>query len=139
MSRFVFDDGGRAAAGHKGKARDCVVRAISIALGLSYDRVRADLNDRAALLSDVTKRGVDRSVYQAYLEEHGWTWTATMGIGTGCRVHLDPDELPSGRVIARTSRHLVAVVDGQVRDNHDSTRGGRRCVYGYFAPGEATL
>jgi len=27
----------------------------------------------------------------------GWTFTATMGIGTGCTVHLANGELPMGR------------------------------------------
>ena len=31
-----IDDGGRAAAGFKGKAGDCVVRSISIATGIKY-------------------------------------------------------------------------------------------------------
>jgi hypothetical protein len=30
------------------------------------------------------------------------------------------------------SRHMVAVIDGVVYDNHDSTRGGSRAVYGYW-------
>jgi hypothetical protein len=129
----VYDDGGRKDAGHRGRARDCVVRSIAIALELPYERVRGDLNERAARLSDVCKVGVDRDVYEAYLAEHSWAFKATMGIGTGCRVHLRADELPSGRIIARTSRHLVAVIDGVVRDTHDPTRGGKRCVYGYYS------
>lgn len=30
---FVYDDGGRSAAGFKGKTGDCVTRAIAIATG----------------------------------------------------------------------------------------------------------
>jgi len=35
MIKFVKHDGGRAAAGFKGKSGDCVTRAIAIATGLS--------------------------------------------------------------------------------------------------------
>lgn len=40
---FVVDDGGRAAAGYKGKAGDCVARAIAIAADLPYADVYAVL------------------------------------------------------------------------------------------------
>ena len=38
-----IDDGGRTAAGYKGKAGDCVVRAIAIVSGLPYQKVYGDL------------------------------------------------------------------------------------------------
>ena len=66
------------------------------------------------------------------MESLGWQWTPTMRIGSGCKVHLRADELPAGRLVVSVSRHVVAVVDGVVHDTHDSTRGGSRCVYGYF-------
>jgi hypothetical protein len=36
---WVYNDGGREAAGYKGAAGDCVVRAIAIATGKSYQEV----------------------------------------------------------------------------------------------------
>jgi hypothetical protein len=56
-----------------------------------------------------------------------------MTIGSGCRVHLRADELPGGPIVARTSRHFVAVIDGVIHDTHDPSRGGDRCVYGIWA------
>jgi hypothetical protein len=41
---FVYDDGGRAAAGFKGSTGDCVVRAIAIASGKPYREVYDALN-----------------------------------------------------------------------------------------------
>ncbi len=76
--------------------------------------------------------GVNRRVYDRYLTEIGWTWTPTMLIGQGCTVHLHPDELPSGRLIVRVSKHICAVIDGVTHDTHDPSRGGTRCVYGYW-------
>lgn len=137
---YVFDDGGREAAGYKGKARDCAVRACAIALELPYQQVYDDLNVfcKAEKLSkrrrgkSDSRTGVHRITLQAYLESKGWKWVPTMKVGQGCTTHLCAEELPGGRVIARLSKHYVAVIDGLVRDNHDSSREGTRCVYGYF-------
>ena len=44
---FVFHDGGRAAAGYKGKTGDCVARSIAIATGKPYQEVYEALNQLA--------------------------------------------------------------------------------------------
>jgi hypothetical protein len=56
-----------------------------------------------------------------------------MAIGQGCKVHLRATELPAGRLIVQVSKHLVAVIDGVIRDTSDPSRGGKRCVYGYYS------
>ena len=38
-----IDDGGRAAAGFKGKVGDCVVRSIAIVTNISYQKIYDDL------------------------------------------------------------------------------------------------
>jgi len=62
----------------------------------------------------------------------GWEWTPTMQIGSGCTVHVRKDELPSGRLILRLSKHYAAFIDGVLHDTHDGRRDGTRCVYGYW-------
>ena len=141
---WAYDDGGRAAAGFRGQAGDCVTRAIAIATGLPYRQVYDGLGVIARLwacpagchssVAGSARTGLDPAVCRLYLGELGWAWTPTMGIGTGCRVHLRAGEVPAGRVITRLSGHLSAVVDGVVRDTGDPGRGGTRCVYGYFCP-----
>ena len=42
--KFVFDDGGRAAADYKGTTGDCVTRAVAIATGLPYQEVYDAVN-----------------------------------------------------------------------------------------------
>ena len=138
---FQYNDGGRAAAGYKGKTGDCVVRAISIALQLPYQQVYDTFNTlgQSERLSKKRKRrsasdtGVFRPTYDRWLKSQGWEFTPTMGIGTGCRVHLRADELPKGRLIVRVSRHIIAVVDGVACDTADHSRAGTRCVYGYYS------
>lgn len=136
--RWVYDDGGRAAAGHHGPAGDCGVRAIAIATQLSYQHVYDGFNDflRRGHYAGSARYGSLRPIYQRYLADLGWTWRPTMAIGSGCTVHLTPGELPPGRIVTRLSKHLCAVVDGVVYDDHDPTRGGNRCVYGIFLPPE---
>ena len=41
--KFVNNDGGRAAAGYRGQAGDCVVRSIAIVTGLPYQKIYNDL------------------------------------------------------------------------------------------------
>lgn len=146
---WIYSDGGRAEAGFKDTTGDCVTRAIAIACELPYREVYDALHiatkeDRAymaklelrygsnAMRHASPREGVNKKIYRSFLEEIGWTWVPTMGIGTGCKVHLLRDELPSGRLICRVSKHLVAVIDGVVMDTYDCSRNGTRCVYGIF-------
>lgn len=132
---FVVHDGGRADAGFRGDAGDCVTRAIAIATMSDYAWVYAELSAGMERLGKPrsARNGIDKKVYRPFIEvEHGWTWTPTMKIGSGCTVHLRADELPEGRLIVRLSGHLCAMVDGTVYDTHDPRRDGTRCVYGYW-------
>lgn len=138
---WEFNDGGRAAAGFIGKnAGDCVTRSIAIATGKPYQEVYDALNVAAqGERRGKRKRGISNArtgVYSTtarkYLASLGWKFTPTMGIGTGCKVHLKADELPQGRLIVSVSKHYTAVVDGVIQDTHDPSRAGTRCVYGYF-------
>lgn len=143
---FQFNDGGRAAAGYKGKTGDCVVRAIAIATGHPYQQIY-DIVNHAATFERTGKRkrgvsdartGVYRTSIKRVMKSLGWTWTPTMQIGSGCVVHLRADELPPGRLVVSVSKHLTAVVDGVIHDTHDCSRRGTRCVYGYWQPGSAS-
>lgn len=138
--RFEFDDGGRAAAGYKGKAGDCVVRAIAIATQRPYQEIY-ELVNRAATHERTGKRkrgrsnartGVYKSSIKRVMNALGWAWTPTMEIGSGCTVHLRAEELPPGRLVVSVSKHLTAVIDGVIHDTHDCSRRGTRCVYGYW-------
>lgn len=138
--KFQFDDGGRIKAGFKGKTGDCAVRAIAIGTGLPYREVYDAVNKLARdervtarkLKRSNSRTGVYAKTVNRYLESLGWEWVPTMRIGTGCKVHVKSEELPSGRLILRLSRHFAAVIDGVLHDTYDSSREGNRCVYGYW-------
>jgi hypothetical protein len=144
--RVIFDDGGRMAAGFKGDTGDCVARAIAIIAELPYEKVYEDLayinartpkskRRRASTIGKLTaSKGiyVKAKIFRDYITRLGFVWTPTMFIGSGCKVHLRKGELPMGRLIVAVSRHYTAMIDGVVHDTHDPSRGGTRCVYGYW-------
>lgn len=149
MEKFNYNDGGRKDAGYKGVTGDCVCRSIAIVTGKPYKEVYDALNVLSETKKFGMKRvktkygtsyvkvsssrtGVMRKVYEEYLINLGYEWIPTMKIGSGCQVHLTPDELPKGRLIVRVSKHLTAVIDGVINDTWDCSRDGNRCVYGYF-------
>ena len=160
MTEWVYDDGGRAAAGLKGRAGDCVARAIAIASGVSYStiyRLLAEGHERQRIVRRKRVRGVlvERRFSKRALREQGqrtadhgidvrrkwfkdlmtrigFRWVPTMRVGQGCTVHLRREQLPYGRLVVSVSKHYVAMIDGVVHDTHDPSRDGNRCVYGYW-------
>lgn len=141
--KFVYDDGGRSKYFQATSVGDCVCRAIAIATESDYMEIYKLLNE-AAKHEKKSKRkrgkssarnGVHIDVIHEVLADLGWTWHACMTIGSGCTTHLREDELPSGRLIARTSKHLTAVIDGVIHDTYNPSRNGTRCVYGYWQRG----
>ncbi|MGI9294594.1 MAG: hypothetical protein ACR2PS_11485 [Pseudomonadales bacterium] len=137
---FVENDGGRAKAGYKGDAGDCVCRSIAIATETPYQEVYDALNKMGKLErtgnrkrgKSSSRNGVYKNTIRKYMESIGWVWVPTMHIGQGCNVHLREDELPKGRLVVSVSKHTTAVIDGVILDTHDPARGGQRCVYGYY-------
>jgi hypothetical protein len=137
---WINNDGGRADAGYKGLTGDCGCRAISIGCGVSYQYAYDLINEYAKRERPGKKRrrssareGVHRATFKKIIEGvFGWDWFPTMGIGTGCTVHMRSDELPSGTLIVSLSRHYSTVIDGVVHDTYNPSRSGTRCVYGYW-------
>lgn len=147
---YEFDDGGRAAAGFKGAARDCVARSVAIVSGRSYAEVYAALADgmgsQRKSKGRSARNGVNtgRKWFKVYMKSIGFKWVPTMHFGEGCKVHLLKGELPMGKLIVSLSKHYTAVVDGVIRDIYNPTRAtaiteedgqqrlAHRCVYGYW-------
>ena len=146
---FKHNDGGRVSAGFKGSAGDCVKRAIAIVTRKPYKEIYSELAEekkcfvgnkkskaakRAARgkgLSGTTPRnGVAKEIYHIYLvEKIGMGWVPTMLLSQGCKVHLVSNELPSGKIIARVSKHVKAVLDRVINDLVDCSL---KCVYGFY-------
>jgi len=132
---WIFNDGGRTTAGYKGITGDCVVRAIAIATEKPYQEVYELVNNfskKEKVKKSNSRTGVHKATIKKIMEHLGAEWKPTMTIGSGCKVHLRKSELPDGKIIVSLSRHLSAVIDGVLQDTYDTSRGGTRCVYGYW-------
>lgn len=165
--QFVFDDGGRKDSGRKGSAGDCVCRSIAIAAGRPYSELYASLaahsGKERGSRGKSARNGIhtSRKWFKDFMASMRFKWTPTMLIGSGCKVHLSPGELPTGRLVVALSGHYTAVIDGVIHDTHDPQREittfrvfpgwetaelkpterrnvngifstSRRCVYGYW-------
>lgn len=130
---FIRDDGGRAAAGFKGTAGDCVARAVAIASGQDYAGVYKALAAGMGAQRKTTRTGkqpksarsgiyTKRKWFKDYMAALGFRWVPTMAIGTGCTVHLTADELPMGRIVVAVSGHYTAMIDGIIHDTYDPRR-----------------
>jgi len=147
---YVFDDGGRADAGFRGRSDDCVARAVAIATGLPYSEVYAAIakgvGAERGSKGATARRGVhtSRKWFRDFMRDLGFTWVPTMRVGQGCTTHLSHGELPMGRLVVSVSKHTAAVIDGVIHDTFDpsretkvleadgSVRIAHRCVYGYW-------
>ena len=141
--KLIINDGGRRLYGHA-PGKDCVTRAIAIITQRPYAEIFAELANINAKMPKTSGRATaglhtagegiytTSVLFKRYMVEQGFEWTPTMGIGTGCRVHLRKEELPMGRLVVSVSRHYTAVIDGVIHDAGDPRRGGYRCVYGIW-------
>lgn len=137
---FKYNDGGRTLSKYKGTASDCVVRSISIITEKPYQEVYDEINELSKYEKQSKLRkgkssarsGVYKVTFHKYILSLGYTWIPTMFIGQGCKVHLKKEELPSGKLLVRLSKHLTAVIDGVINDTYDCSREETRCVYGYY-------
>ena len=146
--KFQYNDGGRKAAGFTQKAKgDCVCRAIATATqrpyleiyGLIQHFAKTERKGKRKRRVSNPETGVYHATERKIMAALGWEWVPTMGIGTGCRVHLRDGELPSGRLVVNVSKHFTAVIDGVIHDTFDPSRHGNRCVYGYYKASEKAL
>jgi len=129
--KWVYDDGGRAAAGFKGEAGGtCVTRAIAIATGKPYREVYYELNAfcKRARPAGNAKSPVWRTIHR-YMKSIGWRYTSTRVIVAGCKLskcgerippRLHSDGLPADEILVVVVRsHCVAVIDGVIYDTFD--------------------
>ncbi|GAC1494269.1 MAG: hypothetical protein NVS1B13_24690 [Flavisolibacter sp.] len=173
--KFNYNDGGRSAAGFKGNAGDCVTRAIAIVTGMPYKDIyeilsKGNAEQRKSKYDKKSKAGVrtasrginvNRKWFRDLMKSFGLKWQPTMFVGQGCKVHLNANELPKGKLIVSVSKHWVAVIDGVIQDTYNPSERGstiypplypkdqlpkgavlmdngyysyspERCVYGYY-------
>ena len=108
---------------HGIKVGDCVIRAISIVLGQSWEQTYADLALQGYVMADMPS---SNNVWAAYLRSKGFTCKA---IAEPMTISDFADENKEGYFLAATGTHVVAVIDGNYYDAWDS---GDEIVSFYF-------
>ena len=97
---------------------DCVIRAICLALGLSWDKVYMDLTLKGLQLS---MWGDTNAVWEAYLKENGYKRKAIENTCPDCYSIKDfANDHKDGTYIVATGSHVVGIHDGNYYDSWDS-------------------
>lgn len=97
---------------------DCVVRAISVATGMTWDRVHDDLCDLSGCFC--TMPSVNW-LWGKYLTMLGFERFSLPSTCPDCiKVRQFCEEYPNGTYVTGTGTHAVAIVDGNYLDTWDS-------------------
>lgn len=96
---------------------DCVVRAISIATGRSWDRTYDDITEYGYKLKDMPS---SNAVWGKYLEDSGFARGMVYGSCPYCTVRDYASKHRHGVYILGTGTHVVAVKNGDYYDTWDS-------------------
>lgn len=97
---------------------DCVIRALSIAQGQTWDKTYIELSGVGFLLGDW---GSSNAVWSAYLREKGYNRYIIPNTCPDCYTVRDfCKDNPKGTYILATGSHVVAVIDGDYYDSWDS-------------------
>ena len=135
---FVYNDGGRSNYFKATGVGDCAVRAIAIAAELDYKKVYDDLKELNFGRS--CRNGTPKTVDSKYLKRLGWVKLKNIcGIGVGIRYHLNDYDLKPffkkyPRMVLQVSKHLTAIVNGELNDTYDCSRDGERAIYAIWVP-----
>lgn len=116
------------------KAGDCVIRAISSALGKTWDEVYQDL---AAIGFKIKAMPNEKTTYERYLKQQGWEKHKQPRKVSGFKYVVgELQELTTAsRVLISVSKHLTCVIDGSIVDSWN-TNSKTICNYWTFGGGE---
>lgn len=103
----------------KGKrVGDCVVRAISKVLGISWEQAYTELALQGFAMSDIMTAN---NVWGAYLYDKGFIQKVIPNTCPDCYTVRDfCEEYPEGTYVLSTGSHAVASIDGTFFDSWDS-------------------
>ena len=127
MIDYHYDDGGREAAGYRGRTGDCVVRAIAICTGEDYRAVyltMAEHMKRNGYATRERNRKAPRRkgqiaalrVQDRVLEVYGFR---KVRLPAGARPTFTEAHRRYGDCVVGTTKHVAAIVDGVLRDTFD--------------------
>lgn len=131
---YIYDDGGRFDYFKGKQVGDCVCRAITIASGRDYKEIY-DIIHKAMGESPRNGVYVHTTKFKRLMKALGFVWVSCCKVGSTESTHFYKGELPMGRLVCSVRKHMVAVIDGVVRDTWDSRYNSfsePRRIYGYW-------
>lgn len=97
---------------------DCAVRAVAIALGITWDKAYEKLTEYGFKLKNLPNAD---SVWGAVLKDEGFERNVIPNICPNCYTVRDfCRNHPKGTYVLATGTHVVAVIDGNYYDTWDS-------------------
>lgn len=109
------------------RTEDCVVRALSMVLGIPWDTMYWCLSARGFVDKAVL---TDDDLWGRYLTDHGFTMQALPRTCPHCyTVKQFSMEHPYGAYVIKTPGHVLACVDGDYYDTTDT--GDEAAIYCY--------
>lgn len=100
------------------KIGDCVIRAISIATGMTWDETYNVLTDYGMLFKNLPNAN---EVWGAYLKDRGFTRHVIPDTCPDCYTIRDfCKDHPHGTYVVCTGSHTVACIDGNAYDTWNS-------------------
>ena len=121
---YQYADGGRKKAGFKGRAQDCVVRALCNALG--FESIYRDIYEELAILnkksgsSKSARNGLQRRVYKPYYRKFANEVISFKGHIVFAHEVWDQYGPEGGSIIVARWRHVAAMRDGVLLDTGPS-------------------
>jgi hypothetical protein len=113
---------------YKIRVGDCVIRAISKALNMSWEDVYIELTIQGYIMGDLLS---SNAVWNAYLKSKGFSRDIISNDCSECYTVEDfCNEHPQGTYIIGTGTHAVCVEDGCVFDTWNSS--GEVPIYFYY-------
>lgn len=133
--KVFFSDGGRKAAGYKGRVNDCVIRAIAIATESDYKFIYKSIHDlqknfpyslehHPDLFTKIKERsprfGVRQAVWRPFAESMGFKCYPILKTKSDPPITINTNngQIPTNKnVLLQFDEHIAAFVDGVLHDN----------------------
>lgn len=106
---------------------DCVIRAISKVMGMSWEDVAIDLSMMMVIEKDIVS---SNALWGKYLTMNGFRRGSLPNTCPACyTLEQFCEDFPRGTYVVATGSHVIAVIDGNYYDTFDS---GNEVVTYYF-------
>ena len=113
------------------KTDDCVIRALTIAVGKTWKEVYKELLKTSWILCDMPNSQI---VYENFLKEHGFErHTVKVVKGEKRTTVRDMTNEDAAIIICRVAHHLVTIKNHIIYDTWDSSN---KSVYSYYIKSE---